>query len=281
MKIINKNLFGLNTFIGIPPGIISNSVECFFELQGKPEYKVHRLIPKGTSEILFNLGEPFYANPAIHASNNMHRINCKNYLVSGIKTAYLDSFAVNYFHCVGIRFKINGMKRFFNISPLELADKDFVLDQIISRKTVHDIYERLFNCKAAPERFHILNNWLLKKMMRSEYHNNSLPVINAILSKPFLPVKLLEQETGFSRQYLHKRFKAETGISIKKYQGIIRVARVLSFIRNNPKGLTEAAYSNGYFDQSHFIRDFKNITGLVPTAYIAAASPPTLDPYLF
>ena len=281
MKIITKNLFGLNTTIGIPPGILSSSVECFFELKGKPEYKIHRLLPKGTSEILFNLGDPFYGNPAKSEGNNLQTINCKHYLISGIKTGYLDSYAVNYFHCIGIRFKINGMKRFFDIFPAELTDKDFELDEVISKGTAQFFYERLHECKTTSERFDFLYNRLLEKSFQSKSKDKDTTVTDIILSKPFLTVASLEKETGFSRQYLHRKFKGETGISIKKYQEIIRITKVLRFMSDNPEELIQAAYSNGYFDQSHFIRDFKSITGLVPTSYMASSSLHTLDPYIF
>ncbi len=281
MKTITHTLFGLNTTVGIPLGVLSSSVECFFELKGKPEYKIHRLLPKGTSEILFNLGEPFYGDTTKPSSNNLKRINCKHFLISGIKTGYLDSFAVDYFHCVGIRFKIDGIKKLLNIAPVELTDNDFELDTVISKNIAQYLYESLNECSTTSQRFNLLENWLFEKLSHSKSNDKNAHIINTILSKPFLPVKVLEVETRYSRQYLHKKFKEETGISIKKYQEIIRIGGVLSSIRNNPQELIQTVYSNGYFDQSHFIRDFKSITGLVPTSYIASSSPHTLDPYLF
>ncbi len=281
MKIIEKNIFGLNAVIGIPQNILSSGVDCFLELKGRPEYKIHRLLPKGTSEILFNLGDTFFGNPAGNAEKGLNRIICRHYLISGIKTSYLDSFAVDYFHCTGIRFKINGIKKIFDISPVELADSDFELDSVISRNSAQTLYEKISGCETTFERFSLLENWLLQKMLSSKKYDEPDPVVNAILSNPFSPVNSLERETGFSRQYLHRKFKDATGISIKKYQEIKRITEALSFLHDNPKKLTQAAYSYGYFDQSHFIKEFKNITGLVPTSYTAAASPGTLDPYLF
>jgi AraC-like DNA-binding protein len=281
MKIIEQNIFGLKAFTGIPQNILSTGVECFLELRGKPDYKIHRLLPKGTSEILFNLGNIFYGKNGVAADKVSNGITCRRYLISGIKTSYLDSFAVDYFHCLAVRFKINGIKKLFDISPAELTDSDYELDCVISKNSVRNLYEKLSVCETTSERFSLLENWLLKKMFNSKDYNRPEPVVNIILSKPMLTVKLLERETGFSRQYLHTKFKDATGLSIKKYQKIKRMTEVLNFLRCNPKKLTQAAYLHGYFDQSHFIKDFKNITGLAPALYSEAAFPGTLDPYIF
>ena len=279
MKIINQKLFGVNAIIGIPSGILSHFVESFFELEGKPEYKFHRLLPKGTSEILFNFGDIFYGLNS--NKNNLRKINCKNYLISGIKTSYLDSFPAGYFHCVGIRFKIDGMKKLLDIIPQELADNDYELDLVITKSSAQQCYEKLYECKSPLEKFKLLEDWLLKKLISSKNLIKAEPVVDVILAKPFTQIKLLEKEIGFSRQYLHKSFKAATGISIKRYQQIRRILRVLNSIEDHSKPLAKAAYLNGYFDQSHFIKDFKNVTGFSPSAFLLVVPIPTLDPYLF
>ena len=279
MKIINQNLFGVNAVIGFPEGILSNIVDSFFELQGKPEYKVHRLLPKGNSEILFNFGDTFYGLNSY--KNNLRKISCKHYLISGIKTSYFDSLPADYFHCTGIRFKIDGMKKLLDIKPEELSDNDYELDLVISKSSVYQCYEKLYECKSSLEKFKILENWLLKKLITQKHPIKAEPVVDAILAKPFTQIKLLEKETGFSRQYLHKSFKTSTGISIKRYQQIKRILRVLNSIEDHSKPLANAAYLNGYFDQSHFIKDFKNVTGFSPSVFLAAVRIQTLDPYLF
>jgi AraC-like DNA-binding protein len=279
MKIINQKLFGVNAVIGLPESILSNIVDSFFELQGKPEYMVHRLLPKGTSEILFNFGDTFYGVNSL--KNNLRKVSCKHYLISGIKTSYFDSLPADYFHCTGIRFKIDGMKKLFDITPEVFTDNDYELDLVISKSSASQCYEKLYECKSPSEKFKFLENWLLKRFISPKHPIKTEPVVNAILAKPFTQINLLEKETGFSRQYLHRSFKTATGISIKRYQQIRRILRVLNSIKDCSKPLAMPVYLSGYFDQSHFIKDFKNVTGFSPSAFPATAGKQTLDPYLF
>jgi AraC-like DNA-binding protein len=201
--------------------------------------------------------------------------------VSGIKTGFMDVNAPEFMHCIGIRFHVGGMKKLFDISPAELTDDDYELDLLISRSLAFNIHEKLAECKTTVERFDLLGRLLIKKIIRSEKDNASENIVKEILAKPFLPVRSLEKETGYSRQYLHRVFKSSTGISIKKYQQLSRVSSVLKSLNSQGGKLTGVAYSNGYFDQSHFINDFKQLTGYSPASYLSTIRTYDPDPFIF
>jgi AraC-like DNA-binding protein len=59
-----------------------------------------------------------------------------------------------------------------------------------------------------------------------------------------------------------------TGLSPKSFNKISRFQLSLRLIAKNEQPFTSIAYDCGYFDQSHFIRDFKSFTGLTPSAYL-------------
>ena len=278
MKIIKQNTFGLSVQIGIPTGVLSGIVERFFELNGSPSYKSHRLLPVGCSEILFNLGDVLMAS-TLNKENP--EISCRQFLVSGIKTGFMDVNAPKKMHCIGIRFHVGGMKRLFNISPAELTDNDYELDLLISRSLAGNIREKLAECETTVERFNLLARLIIKKIIRSGKESTSENIVKEILAKPFLPVRSLEKETCYSRQYLHRIFKSSTGISIKKYQQLSRVSSVLKSLNSKGGNLTDLAYSNGYFDQSHFINDFKQLTGYSPASYLSTVRTFDPDPFIF
>ncbi|HKJ81920.1 MAG TPA: helix-turn-helix transcriptional regulator [Ignavibacteriaceae bacterium] len=278
MKIIKQNTFGLSVQIGIPTGVLSGIVERFFELNGSPSYKSHRLLPVGCSEILFNLGNVLMATTLNKANPE---ISCRQFLVSGIKTGFMDVNATKKMHCIGIRFHVGGMKKLFDISPAELTDNDYELDLLISRSLACNIREKLAECGTTLERFNLLGRLLVKKIIQSEKEKASEGIVKEILGKPFLSINSLEKETGFSRQYLHRVFKSSTGISIKKYQQLNRVSSVLKSLNSKGGNLTDLAYSNGYFDQSHFINDFKQLTGYSPASYLSTIRTFDPDPFIF
>ena len=79
----------------------------------------------------------------------------------------------------------------------------------------------------------------------------------------------LSNRVFISKRQLEREFKSKIGISPKHYLRITRLNEVLRFLSNNQSmDLTSVAYHCGYFDQAHFIHDFKRITGKKPTIFI-------------
>lgn len=73
---------------------------------------------------------------------------------------------------------------------------------------------------------------------------------------------------GITTRYLHKLVYEYTGLSPKSINKINRFQLSLKLITKNEEPLTSIAYDCGYFDQSHFIRDFKSFTGVTPSDYL-------------
>lgn len=280
MKIINEKVFRIDVCIGIPTGELAGIVDRFFELKGKPSFIAHRLLPAGYSEILFNLGDVLYASTS-SSKNENGQISCKQFLVSGIKTGYFDVASPENMHCVGVRFKIDGIKRLFDICPAELADNDFNLDDVIARRTAYNLYEKLAECRTPAERFELLSGLLIKNLILTKSDSIAESIVKEIVSRPGLSINTMQKETGYSRQYLHRVFKSFTGISIKKFQQINRVTSILESLNKKRDNLAGLAYTNGYFDQSHFIRDFKQLTGYSPASYLSSVRSFEPDPYFF
>lgn len=63
------------------------------------------------------------------------------------------------------------------------------------------------------------------------------------------------------------------GITPNLFNKINRFQLSLKHIAKKEASLTSIAYECGYFDQSHFIRDFKSFTGITPSAYSPESYP--------
>jgi AraC-like DNA-binding protein len=79
-----------------------------------------------------------------------------------------------------------------------------------------------------------------------------------------------------SPRYLQRLFLQYTGVTPKLYHKINRFQLSLKLVAKKDSSLTSIAYDCGYFDQSHFIREFKSFTGVTPSAYTAEAYPVSL-----
>ena len=75
----------------------------------------------------------------------------------------------------------------------------------------------------------------------------------------------MAERTGYSERYINKAFIEEMGFSPKTFCKIIQFQKALEFLNyGTPDNMADAAADLGFYDQSQFIRDFKNYSGLTP-----------------
>jgi transcriptional regulator GlxA family with amidase domain len=81
-------------------------------------------------------------------------------------------------------------------------------------------------------------------------------------------VNELSQQNQINRRQLVRKFSTSIGLSPKQLSKTIRIQSTLkALLAKKPEKLTDVAYDNEYFDQSHFIKDFKEFTGLTPKEF--------------
>ncbi len=74
-------------------------------------------------------------------------------------------------------------------------------------------------------------------------------------------------KNDISRQYLNQYFKLKLGKSPSEFRKIARFRKSLTMMKNRNTALTEVSYENLFFDQSHFNRDFKELTHFSPKEF--------------
>lgn len=66
---------------------------------------------------------------------------------------------------------------------------------------------------------------------------------------------------------ISKQFPKYFSCTVGEYKRKLKIEKALSLVKSNPVSLTDVAYECGFFDQSHFIRTFKSLTGILPAHY--------------
>lgn len=74
----------------------------------------------------------------------------------------------------------------------------------------------------------------------------------------------LSEQLGVSDRTIRTHFYDYIGCSPKEYLRIVKLKQVIFQMKHSESSLTHIAYDNNYFDQSHFIREVKGITGQSP-----------------
>jgi len=159
-------------------------------------------------------------------------------------------------------------------SPLhELAGFTVRLEELVGcREELRQLTDQLNAAIDNRQRIALVENFLLARLSASDTD----PLITAA-------VDWLEQGTtgqrmddltryiGLSQSALERRFRRVVGVSPKKYASLVRLRRA---VRLQAAGvdLTTVAHTAGYFDQSHFIKDFRRVTGSAPSAFFRQGS---------
>jgi AraC-like DNA-binding protein len=123
----------------------------------------------------------------------------------------------------------------------------------------------------AASRIKIIESFLVRMLRQHLETAVGFCVREIVNSCGLKSIQSLSQEVNLSRRQLERSFMATVGLSPKMFARIVRFQRALYRIENyHETSLTGIAYSSGYYDQSHFIKDFKEFSGLNPRQYLQA-----------
>lgn len=249
------------------PGL-SSLIKCFWTLivEDSTPYPKQRIVPDGCMELAFNFGDPIKR----FTNEDNFIIQPWACFVGQITEPFYikPTGSVNTF---SVRFFPYGIANFFEKPMDHYANREISLDQLFGFDTAKDlenqirkacdtmtrirIIEEFFNAKLKKQ---ITSDRILKNIIDTILHSKGNELIDSILGDEVL-----------SRRQLERKFKIQIGLSPKKLGKIIRMQAALKMLINREsEKLTEIAYESNYYDQAHFIKDFKEFTGLSPKQLI-------------
>lgn len=175
--------------------------------------------------------------------------------------------AGDFYELFGVSLFSYAIPCFFDVS-LDTLNNQFVSVETLLGNAGNELTERIVTAATTEERVNILSAFFIAQL-KKRYHEDR-QMIEAVRyirrNIPQLNVKDLSAEFCLSQKQFERRFKAFAGFNPKMYSRIVRFESVLHH-RNHYSSLTEAAYANGYYDQAHFIHDFKKFSGYSPQKF--------------
>ena len=155
----------------------------------------------------------------------------------------------------------------------ELNGTAVPIDEVLGRWG-NNLVEQLGNASGWEERFVILDRALACWKTRSEL----CPEVawlkrQLVASGGRARVEPLMDETGWSRRVVTERFRRQVGVSPKAYARVLRFRRAVALLgAGRERALADVAIACGFYDQSHFTREFVALAGCTPTEYRAEAA---------
>lgn len=164
-----------------------------------------------------------------------------------------------------IIFYPSALKAFTEHSFKDLKTTDAVFDEIFSKKNIY-LLEEIFEEEELSLRAEKLESLLLNNLRYeiSTKMKQALGLINSTSSSQNLNIELLFSQLEMSESSLFRLFQKHLGQNPQSYLKTVRFRNSLDEILRHNQSLTEIAYKNQYFDQAHFIKDFKYFSGYSP-----------------
>lgn len=208
-----------------------------------PAHGAERLLPSGTIEFVMNLdeGEPAFA---------------------GARSEFFTLPTTAMRSVIGAHFHPGGAFPFLGMPAGELQDLNIAMDDPFLR-------EAILEAPTAEARLDVLERALLARLRGRERH----PAVRFAVHElgRIQSVGVVTEQIGMSVRRFSDVFRDEVGLTPKVYSRVMRFQSVLQRVAAMREvDWADVALACGYYDQPHFIHDFRAFSGLTPTQYLAA-----------
>lgn len=251
----------MNSSLHTPKAFLQPFIHGYRIIENEVE-RVNRVLP-GTSLVMAFR----YKGQVSYLNSNMKE-PLSSAMVSGLRKS---GRLINYARDTGnilVIFKEMGAHMFFAEPLSELFEHSVALNNFVSYKNVSVLEEQLAEAENNAQRIDHIEQFLITKLCK----NKSDLLISAACEKIHaavgnLRIKDLANTLCISQDAFEKRFRRAVGVTPKQFSYIIRMRSVFQ-TGVTKETLAEAAFNAGYFDQSHFNKDFKLFTGQTPTEFL-------------
>lgn len=232
-----------------------------------------KLLPTGEPSIVFDLG-----HDTIQLYDPRDLSLRKSYSAAVLAGARADCFVIDtdqQDRVAGIQFLPGGVFPFLRVPSSETEGITVDLEELW-RGRAGEMRERLLAAPNVDSMFRILERRLMAQLVRPlQLH----PAVGYGIGQLQLAgsagrVGTVIERTGLSSRRFIELFHAEVGLTPKVFSRVRRFQQVLQTIRQREEmNWADIALECGYYDQAHFIHDFRSFSGLTPTEYMARATP--------
>lgn len=252
----------------VPSWPLSEFVECLWYFQGNTRaHEFERILPDGSVEMVINLQDDrlrVYERHSLALAQTL-----RGALISGPRSEYCVIDTAQQLSTIGVHFKPGGAFPFLGMPAVEVRNQQVDLHDLWGTAAA-DMREEILEAPSVEAKFTVLEKWLLRQAPELERH----PAIAYALAefKPGLGrhVSEITDKVGMTPKRFIQLFQKEVGLTPKLFCRVRRFQKVLHSIGMGRRiEWADVAIGCGYFDQAHFIHDFRAFSGLNPSTYVA------------
>jgi len=249
-----------------PPGKLAEYIQFFWILEGsatadKPFH--HRVLAESAPEWIFYCKGQF----ELHSTGpERHRTPAS--CLSGQMQHFKKLYTVSDFCLFGVYLFPYAIPGVFNLPAHALSDETVDTRTLLGREG-QVLEEMVYGASDHPTRATLISEFMMRRLAKSKetYSPVFAPIRQILFSPTALSIPELASDCYLSRRHFERKFIHYAGYSPKQFQRIARFNKVIRGFEEQPTSLTEMAHQCGYYDQSHFIHDFRLFSGYNPKAF--------------
>lgn len=168
-----------------------------------------------------------------------------------------------------VRFRPGRMPRVADVAPSELVDSSLTLPEVLGARA-DTLGERLLAARGLDAKRRLLEAFFRSSGLRASLPDGPFLRCAAAVDDAHGAVRVddLARRAGMSVRTLERTFRAQVGLPPKTFIRNVRFQHALARLDapGSFESLAQLASDCGYFDQSHFMKDFKALAGRLPRA---------------
>lgn len=156
----------------------------------------------------------------------------------------------------------------------EIENDNIALENILRNEAL-EIEDKLQTARSNNQRIKLIEDFLLNQLIQNyKNHEQISKTFETIdTTKGQISIRTLAEVSCLSIKHFERKFSEFVGLRPKQYLRIVRFQDALQKKKSNCyRSYTSLAFDCGYYDQSHFIHDFKAITDVPPKEFFTAQS---------
>jgi AraC-like DNA-binding protein len=255
-------------------------IHCYFLVEPGPEeqrcatYRYDEfelLIPDGHSEIIFNFGSGYERWTV--GGKLSRAIMQPSYLIGGRSHSVLTR-NLGKVRLAGVKLDPRALHSLIDVPLAEFVDSTLTLSDLHDGRLL-ELEDELAMATTAPQVGGVLNNFFLSALGRFHRERTATDMLLHDVQKTRGALSIMQwaRSHRLDSRTMERKFCTAVGMTPKRYARVIRFKHSYHNLISNARRGPASAHMDGFYDQSHFNREFKYFTGAAPSAKLNGRMP--------